>query len=170
MIEQGKNTVKGKDHNHFLPKGMRDLMGSLPTTRIKGVDNVKVEDLDKWLHQHGGWTIAIAEVAVEVEQELVSVFDKVKASAEKYQDATKQLRSTMGNDVSSIGSSASKILAEMSKINGAVTKLQNEMTSDKMILAISNAERLAKALESISAVQANNITFAVLSKGKSEAP
>ena len=121
------------------------------------------EVVNKWICV-GGWTIPLMEDFVNAEAGLSEAADKVHASADRYTKAVLKLRSEVKNDVASIAAMSSKSVSEIAKLDEAISKLQANMLSPEMITAIANAERLAAALQAISAVQSNSITFAVLDK------
>jgi len=121
------------------------------------------DDVNKWF-MSGGWCIPLIEDYMNIEQGLKQSEDQVKGSAERYVLAVQKFRSEIKNDVSSISASASKQVNEIEKIGKAIQNLKESMNSEQMKSAINNAERLAKALESISALQSHSITFAVLDK------
>lgn len=81
-----------------------------------------------------------------------------------YNKTLDQFRGAIKNDLASISASADRVVRENAKMKAAYEAAAVLLTSPEMGQAIANAERLAKALESISALQSHSITFAVLDK------
>jgi hypothetical protein len=119
--------------------------------------------INSWI-LNGGWAIPLLEDIVDIQEGLDSSLEKVSNVSIKYVSAVQKFRSEIKNDVSSIAASASKQVIEIDKLCKAISNLKESMTSEQMVTALNNAERLAKALEAISALQSHSITFAVLDK------
>lgn len=81
-----------------------------------------------------------------------------------YNKTLDQFRSTVKNDLASISASADRVQRENEKMRSAYEAAAGMLTSPEMEKAIANAERLATALQAISALQNHSITFAVLDK------
>ncbi len=107
---------------------------------------------------------------MDVDEELHKAVAKVSGGAEAYTKAVLKFRSDTKNDIVSISASAAKIEAQCEKMHQAYSHAVTLLTSAEMELAIANAERLAKALESIAALKSNSITFAVLDTKPNAAP
>lgn len=91
--------------------------------------------------------------------------NKVIAEAKAAYDKTlEQFRGAIKNDLASISASADRVQRENAKMKAAYEAAAGTLNSPEMEKAIANAERLATALQAISALQNHSITFAVLDK------
>ena len=88
----------------------------------------------------------------------------VEDAADIYNSAIGKFRSTIKNDLASISSSADRVTREHAKVSAAYQATAQMLISPDMAIAIDNAERLARALESIAALKSHSLTFAVLDK------
>lgn len=100
----------------------------------------------------------------DVEAAYKEAVEKVGSAQEAYLRLAKTFKGEIKNDITSISASADRVLRENEKMRAAYEAAAKTLTSPEMVQAIANAERLAKALESISALQSHSITFAVLDK------
>lgn len=100
----------------------------------------------------------------DVDDAYVKANEAIGRAKEAYERTVQGFRSTIKNDLASISSSANRVQAEAIKMQQAYVNAMSTLCGTEMERAILNAERLAKALESISALQSHSITFAVLDK------
>lgn len=100
----------------------------------------------------------------DVEQAYKEAANKVGAAKEAYSKIVADFKGNIKNDLTSISASADRVLRENEKMRAAYAAAAGLLTSPEMEKAIANAERLAKALEAISALQSHSITFAVIDK------
>jgi len=81
-----------------------------------------------------------------------------------YTKAVRDFKTEIKNDLASISASANKVQAEAQKAAAANRQAIEVMTSERMLMALANAERLATALHSINSLEPNSLTFAVFGK------
>lgn len=81
---------------------------------------------------------------------------------EAYLKTVSTFKANIKNDLSSISAAAQKIQAESAKVRAAYEDTARQLITADMERAIVNAERLAVALKTISELQSNRITLAVL--------
>jgi hypothetical protein len=131
--------------------------------------------MDKWIVAGGlSWNLiegrdkSVGEKGYEIMSDVQEAYKKsqgdIDAACAAYNKSIDKFRSTIRNDLSSISSSAEKVKGECNKMGDAYQRAINTLTSEGMIAAIANAERLATALQAISELQSHSITFAVLDK------
>ncbi len=86
-----------------------------------------------------------------------------------YVAAVKKIRGELANDVESVAKASARLKAETGKAIDSYRAALSLWTSPEMREAIDNAERLARALESVNALRSQSITFAVLESKKTAA-
>lgn len=100
----------------------------------------------------------------DVEAAYKEAVEKVGGARDAYTKLIQEFKGHIKNDMSSISASADRVLRENEKMRAAYDAAAKTLNSQEMMQAIANAERLAKALECISALQSHSITFAVLDR------
>ena len=101
---------------------------------------------------------------MDVISSLKSNYDEANALWQNYEKKLESFRSMVKNDVTSLEASARKTTDAVQKMNKAYGDAISQMTSKEMQTAIENAERLAKAMEALAAVQAQKLTFEIADK------
>lgn len=101
---------------------------------------------------------------MDVISSLKSNYDEANALWQNYEKKLESFRSMVKNDVTSLEASARKTTEAVQKMNKAYGDAISQMTSKEMQTAIENAERLAKAMEALAAVQAQKLTFEIADK------
>ena len=98
----------------------------------------------------------------DIEEAYKDATEKIDSAKSAYNKTLQEFRATIKNDLVSIASSSEKVKNESEKITRTCAAAIDLMNSPQMKEAICNAEKLAAALSTISAVRANKIAFAVL--------
>jgi aspartyl/asparaginyl-tRNA synthetase len=150
--------------------------------KARGQPLYKVADLEKWIltgilkqtmlgfrlggknltkhdNEKGYYTMSDVEQAYKEAAEVIS------ESKKAYDNVLQSFRSAIKNDLASIGASADRVQKEAAKQMQAYRGVIDLMSSENMLLAIQNAERLASALKAISELEQHRITFSVMEKG-----
>lgn len=106
----------------------------------------------------GVYIMSDIEVAYENANEVIG------KAQDQYNNLLQKFRGTIKNDLTSISSSADKTVKECEKIQKSYAAAADLLTSEKMLLAIANAERLAAAFEILSKVQSTELNLTLLDK------
>ena len=126
-------------------------------------DGWNAEDIHRY-EREGGVLMAAMSGLLEAQKAVTIEVEQLGEFSEAYMKAVRKIRGELVNDVDSVAKATARLKTETTKSIELHQSTIDLWNSPQMEAAIHNAERLAKALESISAVQQNNITFAVLSK------
>ena len=149
-------------HTHFIQ----------PVRTGENRDGVawKKDDIDKFLISE----IGVAEGIIGdpsfqqnpglfiMERTLQTAIDETDTAFQQYDKLRSKFRAEIKNDVASVEASAKKISAEFLRIATALENIQRTYTSGEFVAAVANAERLARALESIQKLSSSKLTFAVI--------
>ncbi len=100
-------------------------------------------------------------IAMDVEQSAVETTGAANDALQVLKSTLDKFRSTIANDLTSIKAASSKVQAETLQMKQAYMAAQSILTSPEFDRAVSNAERLAAALESISRLSETRIKVAV---------
>jgi hypothetical protein len=101
---------------------------------------------------------------MDVIASLKSNYDEANTLWQNYEKKLENFRSMVKNDVTSLEANARKTTDAVHKMNKAYGDAIAQMTSNEMQTAIENAERLARAMEALAAVQAQKLTFEIADK------
>ena len=101
---------------------------------------------------------------MDVISSLKSNYDEANTLWQNYEKKLENFRSMVKNDVTSLEANARKTTDAVHKMNKAYGDAISQMTSKEMQTAIENAERLARAMEALAAVQAQKLTFEIADK------
>ena len=101
---------------------------------------------------------------IKAQEELENEIEQIGTLSSAYISAVKKIRGELGNDVESIAKATLRLKAETAKAVEDYRAARDLWTSPEMERAIGNAERLAKALQSVNELKSQSITFAVLDK------
>lgn len=106
-----------------------------------------------------------SHVMADVTEAYKEAAETIEAAKKAYDAVMTSFRATIKNDLASIGASADRVQKEAAKQMHAYRGVIDLMSSENMLLAIQNAERLASALKAISELEQHKITFSVMEKG-----
>lgn len=101
--------------------------------------------------------------AMEVETVAVEAARKSEEAIQKLRDAADKFRGVVKNDLTSMKAASDRVQTEVTQMRDQYTKVQAILTSPDFQMAVSNAERLATALEAIHKLQGQRIGFALFS-------
>ena len=110
------------------------------------------------------WAIDTEALLMDIIAELKSNYEEASTLWATYEKKLESFRSMVKNDVSSLEASARKTTEAVHKMNKAYGDAISQMTSEEMQTAISNAERLAQAMEALAAVQSQKLTVQIMEK------
>jgi hypothetical protein len=110
------------------------------------------------------WAIETEVLFMDIIAELKSNYEEASTLWATYEKKLETFRSMVKNDVSSLEASARKTTDAVHKMNKAYGDAISQMTSEEMATAINNAERLAKAMEALAAVQSQKLTVQIMEK------
>jgi hypothetical protein len=91
---------------------------------------------------------------------------KLKESLDAYDATLKKMRGQAQNDVAAVKAQTERLSHELRRLTEQAQVLTALWTSEAMLTSITNAERLATALEALQGLPAAQITFAVLGGSK----
>jgi hypothetical protein len=91
---------------------------------------------------------------------------RAQASVENLKKTLVDFRGTIKNDLSSMKAASERVQSEVLQMRDKYKQAQDLLTSPEFVKAIENAERMAKALESIQHLTETKISVAVFSGGK----
>lgn len=131
----------------------------------------KADEITEYL-AHGGWIATLFSRSqkqedhsfMELEEAATSSAKSVAAVVDAYMSKVSNLKAQLQNDSASIRASVDRIEKEHNRLSASFKRITDMMTSGDFVSAIHNAERLAKALESISELGSSSLTFAVIDK------
>ena len=166
MVDSLNKTTTNKHNNSFLVSVKESLI-SLQNKRGGqiGTADYHSDSLIK-LFNNGGYAVPIIEEFMNAEDCLKNGAAKVDESKNIYLDSLKKLRGEIKNDVAVISASSAKSISEIEKLATSAQEFINKMTSAEMEKSILNAERMATALQAISQLSDNKITFAIMGNSK----
>ena len=91
---------------------------------------------------------------------------RAQASVDNLRKTLVDFRGTIKNDLSSMKAASERVQSEVLQMRDKYKQAQDLLTSSEFVKAIENAERMAKALESIQHLTETKISVAVFSGGK----
>lgn len=91
---------------------------------------------------------------------------RAQASVDNLRKTLVDFRGTIKNDLSSMKAASERVQSEVLQMRDKYKQAQDLLTSTEFVQAIENAERMAKALESIQHLTETKISVAVFSGGK----
>jgi quinol monooxygenase YgiN len=91
---------------------------------------------------------------------------RAQASVDTLKKTLVDFRGTIKNDLSSMKAASERVQSEVLQMRDKYKQAQDLLTSPEFVQAIENAERMAKALESIQHLTETKISVAVFSGGK----
>lgn len=100
----------------------------------------------------------------DVEKAYEKANDVISLAQGAFNKTLLTFRATIKNDLASISSASNRVSNESVKMNNAYNQTIEILTSKGMEDAILNAERLATALEAISAIKPTDVNFKFLEK------
>ena len=100
----------------------------------------------------------------DVEKAYEKANDAISLAQGSFNKTLLTFRATIKNDLASISSASNRVSNESVKMNNAYNQTIEILTSKGMEDAILNAERLATALEAISAIKPTDVNFKFLEK------
>lgn len=100
----------------------------------------------------------------DVEKAYEKANDVISLAQGAFNKTLSTFRATIKNDLASISSASNRVSNESVKMNNAYNQTIETLTSKGMEDAILNAERLATALEAISAIKPTDVNFKFLEK------
>lgn len=156
---------------HLCDDGLRELRGpvsrhvpSCPEVLIGGhyrdgmyfkkKDIIKVTVLGKWAYSTEGGFMNIIE-------ELKGNYDEAEKLWADYDVKLKAFRNAIKNDVSSLEASARKTTTAVQRMQKAYGDVIELMNSEMMAQATLNAERLAKAMQTLASLESHRLTIGV---------
>lgn len=158
--------------------GLRDIHG--PVNRafcLAGVRAVKdsrdrhdglafyVADLDRYKVGYQ-WACDTEKLLMNIIEELRTHYEAAARMWKDYEERLTNFRSAVKNDVASVEASARKTTEAVQRMNKAYSEVMAQLNSPSMQQAIQNAERLAAAMESLSALQSHKLVFAVTDQSR----
>lgn len=135
----------------------RPFIVSVPGHRVPMFKKSELDWAEKPLHQLN----TARGIAMDVEQSAVETTGAANEALQTLKATLEKFRSTIANDLTSIKAASSKVQAETLQMKQAYMAAQSILTSTEFDRAVSNAERLAAALESISRLSETRIKVAV---------
>ena len=93
---------------------------------------------------------------------------RAQASVETLKKTLVDFRGTIKNDLSSMKAASERVQSEVLQMRDRYKQAQDLLTSQEFIKAIENAERMAKALESIQQLTETKVSVAVFGGGKQQ--
>lgn len=130
-----------------------------------GADAWRVSDLRKMnetpIHQ-----LSIARgIGMDIEQHAVEVSGAAEEAMKSLKDTLDKFRGVLANDLTAIKAAASRVQSETLQMKQSYLAAQAVLTAPEFERAIANAERMATALQSISALSETKLSVAVFSGG-----
>lgn len=123
------------------------------------------QELDEWIVGYA-WCIDTEGFLMDIQTELKANYDSAAELWSKYEKQLDRFRSAVKNDVASLEASVRKISEAMQRMNKHVGEVVQRMNSTDMQLAITNAERLAAAVNALASVQSSKLTVAIVDNEK----
>lgn len=106
-------------------------------------------------------TMEASIAATESTERAESAINKLRATVESFRGAIK-------NDMSSMKAASERVQNEVSQMRDRYKQAQDLLSSPEFVKAIENAERMAKALESIQQLTETKVSVAVFAGGKQQ--
>lgn len=122
-----------------------------------------VERLHKATESAGHNIQLMKGLSVDYEETAAEAGEKANVSLAKLKETVDKFRSTIGNDLTSIKAASARVQTETITMNKHYTATAALLTTPEFEQAVSNAERLATALEAIHRLQGQKIGFALFS-------
>lgn len=91
---------------------------------------------------------------------------RAQASVDDLRKTLVDFRGTIKNDLSSMKAASERVQSEVLQMRDKYKQAQDLLTNPDFVKAIENAERMAKALESIQRLNETKVSVAVFSGGK----
>lgn len=117
------------------------------------------------------WATDTEKCLMNVVEELKKNYDAAAELWSAYEKRLQEFRSSVKNDITSLEAGARRTTEAVAKMNKAYGDVLVQLNGPDMKQAIENAERLARAMESLASLQSHKLTFAVIdakSNGKSD--
>lgn len=148
------------------------LLDSVRTVKTKDRAQIGIHKKDVNKAVALGWHHSIIGIHGEHSEEYQSMatteerFDEATAAVDsayqRFKEARDKLTGSLRNDAASVASASEKMVASMRRVGEATREVETLLTSERMMQAIANAERLASALTAIAEVRKSEVTFAVI--------
>lgn len=162
-----------KLHGHINPDGLRDIDGPITKYYSPLISAAAI----KWGGSREGigfkekdvtkFTV-VASGAALTESAFMNVIEALEGNYEAaaklwdgYKSRLDQFRSAVKNDVTSLEASARKSTEATQKMKAAYGDVIDLLNSEEMQTAVSNAERLASAMQTLAKLQSHKLVFAV---------
>lgn len=152
----------------YAADGLRDYRGPIyrhfghfpaPVAGLK--DAWRAEEVNLYLIR-SSWAVSTENALMNVIDELKKNYEAAKQLWDAYNTRLLEFRSIVKNDITSLEAGARRTTDAVAKMNKAYGEVILQLNGPEMTKAIENAERLAKAMESLANLQSHKLTFAVI--------
>jgi hypothetical protein len=127
---------------------------------VPGGLGVMGADVNQWVLKFFCFT-QTERALMDMNASLAETHEKVQELWKQYDDKMKAFRGVVKNDIVSLEASARKTTEAVHKMNTAYGNVITQLTSDDMVTAIQNAERLVVAMQALATLQAHKLVFSV---------
>ena len=148
-----------------------DISGALKAATVKTSSNrdgigfradvIERDEIADRMVYYSQWKVSMEASIAATESTL-----RAQASVDNLRKTLVDFRGTIKNDLSSMKAASERVQSEVLQMRDKYKQAQDLLTSTEFVQAIENAERMAKALESIQRLTETKISVAVFSGGK----
>ena len=148
-----------------------DISGALKAATVKTSSNrdgigfradvIERDEIADRMVYYSQWKLTMEASIAATESTL-----RAQASVDNLRKTLVDFRGTIKNDLSSMKAASERVQSEVLQMRDKYKQAQDLLTSTEFVQAIENAERMAKALESIQRLTETKISVAVFSGGK----
>ena len=148
-----------------------DISGALKAATVKTSSNrdgigfradvIERDEIADRMVYYSQWKVSM-EASIAATESTV----RAQASVDNLKKTLVDFRGTIKNDLSSMKAASERVQTEVLQMRDKYKQAQDLLTSSEFVQAIENAERMAKALESIQRLTETKIRVAVFSGGK----
>lgn len=148
-----------------------DISGALKAATVKTSSNrdgigfradvIERDEIADRMVYYSQWKLTM-EASIAATESTI----RAQASVDNLRKTLVDFRGTIKNDLSSMKAASERVQSEVLQMRDKYKQAQDLLTSTEFVQAIENAERMAKALESIQRLTETKISVAVFSGGK----
>ena len=148
-----------------------DISGALKAATVKTSSNrdgigfradvIERDEIADRMVYYSQWKLTM-EASIAATESTI----RAQASVDNLRKTLVDFRGTIKNDLSSMKAASERVQNEVLQMRDKYKQAQDLLTSTEFVQAIENAERMAKALESIQRLTETKISVAVFSGGK----
>lgn len=124
-------------------------------------DVIERDEIADRMVYYSQWKVSMEASIAATESTL-----RAQASVDNLKKTLVDFRGTIKNDLSSMKAASERVQTEVLQMRDKYKQAQDLLNSPEFVQAIENAERMAKALESIQRLTETKISVAVFSGGK----